>query len=55
MQALRALQADIDIINTPTGMFRESGAMTPALSPAGAAAFQRLRMIEIYRLSNFAY
>jgi phosphoglycerol transferase MdoB-like AlkP superfamily enzyme len=55
MQALRALQADIDIINTPTGMFRENGAMTPLLSPAGSAAFHRLRMIEIYRLNNFAY
>lgn len=55
MQALRALQTQIDIINTPTGLFRENGVLTTKLSPAGEEAFQRLRMIELYRLNNFIH
>jgi len=55
MQALRALQARIDVINTPTRLFRENGVLTMDLSPAGEEAFQRLRMMELYRLNNFRH
>jgi hypothetical protein len=57
MQALREFQTHIDIVNTATGLLRENGALTlsSSLSPEGAAAFRRLRMMEIYRLNNFAY
>ena len=53
MQALRELQTSIDVINTPTGFFRENGALTLQLSPKGETAFRNLRMIELYRLSHF--
>jgi len=48
MQALRELQQTIDVINTPTGLFRENGSLTHELSPEGEAAYIRLRTIEIY-------
>ena len=55
MQALRELQAYIDIIHAPTVLFRENGSLTQDLSPEGLAAFKRLRMVELYRLKNFRY
>ena len=55
MQALRELKTHIDIINTPTGMFRENGTLTKALSPESTVAYRQLRMMEIYRRMNFAY
>ena len=53
MQALRRLKAYVDVISAPTGMFRENGKLTPALSPEAAAAYNRHRKIEFYRLHNF--
>ena len=53
MQALRELQESIDVINAPLPMYRENGALTDKLTPESAAALQRLRMMEIYRRSNF--
>jgi len=53
MQALRELKAKVDIINAPLGVFRDKGVITGSLSPESDAAFQRLRMMEIYRRSNF--
>ena len=55
MQALRELRESIDIISTPTKLFRENGALTQELSPSGAADYQRFRMMEIYRRNNFMY
>jgi len=55
MQALRELQAIIDVISTPTGMFRENGVLTPVLSPEAAAAYNRFRHIEHYRLHHFMH
>ena len=55
MQALRDLQTHVDIINAPLGMYRDNGALTGALSPESEAAFHKLRLIEIFRRSNFWY
>jgi len=55
MQALRELRGTIDIINVPTGLFRENGVLTPDLSAPGELAYQKLRMIELYRRNNFEY
>ena len=55
MQVMRELQTRIDVINSATGVFRENGVLTLDLSPDGEAAYRKLRMIEIYRLDNFAY
>ena len=54
MQALRELRMNIDIIQAPTVLFRENGALAPDLSPEGVEAFRRLRMIELYRLKNYS-
>ena len=55
MQALRGLRPQVDIISTPTGLFRENGVLTPHLSPSGEEALRRLKMIELYRLNNYMY
>jgi hypothetical protein len=55
MQALRELQASVDIINAPRNIFRESGKLTDVLSPEATARYRSLRMMEIYRWSNFFY
>ena len=54
MQALRALKNSVDVINAPIGTFRENGVLTPELSPPGEEAYQKLRMMEIYRRDNFS-
>ena len=55
MQVLREMQAIIDVVNTPIGKFREYGKLTETLTPEGDTAFRKLRLVEIYRLNNFAY
>jgi len=55
MQALREFQETVDVINTALGVFRENGELKSGLSPEASAAYQRLRMMEIYRRSNFFY
>ncbi|MCL2851518.1 MAG: sulfatase-like hydrolase/transferase [Defluviitaleaceae bacterium] len=55
MQALAELKTQVSVISAPTGMFREHGVLTPALSPEAQASYNRLRMMEFYRLHNFAH
>jgi phosphoglycerol transferase MdoB-like AlkP superfamily enzyme len=54
MQALRELQASVDIISTPTGIFRENGVLTLNLSLPAAEAYNKLRKIEYFWLNNSA-
>jgi len=55
MQALRELQEVVDVISAPTGLFRENGVFTHALSPEAQKMYNRLRQMEFYRLNNFMY
>jgi len=55
MQALRELRERIDVVHTPTYLYRENGVLTPELSPEGREAYKRMRMIELFRLNNFRY
>jgi len=55
MQALRELKTRIDIINPPSGWFRESGNLRGKLSPEGEDALMKVNMMELYRRRNFAY
>ena len=53
MKALRELRGYTDIVNTPTGLFRENGELTADLSPQAAFAYNRLKKMEYYRMSSF--
>ena len=52
MKALNELKAYVDVINTPSGVFRENGVLTLKLSPQASAVLNRHRIIEFYR-GNF--
>ena len=55
MQALRALKANVDIVNPPTGLYRENGVLTLELSQESSAKYLELRMMEYFRLSNYMH
>ena len=55
MQTLKELKVHVDVISRLHGLYRENGALTKNLSPYASAIYQRLKIMEHYRLNNFAY
>ena len=53
MQALRELKSHTDIISSSTGLFRENGELTLTLSEEAERVYNRLRIMEHYRLTHF--
>jgi hypothetical protein len=49
MKAANALMAYTDVVNTPTGYFRENGILTKTLSPVGRSVYEDFKMAEYYR------
>jgi hypothetical protein len=52
MKAASELFAVVDVLNTPTGAFRERGELTAALSPDAAALYGDFQIMEYYRRYN---
>jgi hypothetical protein len=49
MKAADALMAYTDVVNAPTGYFREGGELTKTLSPEARRALDEFRMAEYFR------
>ncbi len=55
MKAANSLWEVTDIVNKPTGYFRENGRLTRQLSDEGAALYKRFKLIEYYWQYNFTF
>lgn len=55
MQATRPVLEQVPVMNTPTGLYMEDGAVTGALTPEGQALVTDFDMLQYYYRKNFLY
>ena len=55
MQAIRPVMEQVPVINTPTGLYVEDGAVTGTLTPEGQALVTDFDMLQYYYRKNFIY
>ncbi len=55
MQAAGEVMDQVPVINTPTGLYVEDGALTGALSPKGQSLVEKYDMLQYYWRKEFAY
>ena len=55
MQATRPVMEQVPVMNTPTGLYMEDGAVTGTLTPEGQALVTDFDMLQYYYRKNFIY
>ena len=55
MQAAGEVMDQVPVINTPTGLYVEDGALTGVLSPKGQSLVEKYDMLQYYWRKEFAY
>ena len=55
MQATQSVMEQVPVMNTPTGLYMEDGAVTGTLTPEGQALVTDFDMLQYYYRKNFIY